>query len=371
MSGMSEGKLPFKYLGVPLSSQRISSMQCQPLVKNIVSRISCWATKLLSYAGRVQLIKSVLFGVQTYWSQIFVLPQKCLNLIQQACRVFLWTGKAEISKRALVAWEKIELPYYAGGLNIVNMKWWNKAAISKLLWNLVQKKDRLWVKWVHEYYIKGQDVGEMVIPQQSSWMVRKIIGAQAYVSQLQQGMEWVQQSSFSVRKLYKAFIGEPIKQPWAKMMCQNPAPPKVKFITWLLLHEKLATYSYLQRIGVQVEPLCYLCGADVETLNHLFFQCEFATTVWNGVVVGYGIHRRAEMWSEERAYMLTHCTTNSGYQRTYRCMLSTLVYHIWKERNHRRMQSKRSTAEQIIKQCKETVAWCGKQDKRMDRYLNV
>lgn len=148
VSGTREGQLPFKYLGVPLSSQMTSVMQCQPLVRNMMQKINCWATKFLSYAGRVQLIKSVLFGIQTYWSQVFVLPQKVLKLVQQACRVFLWTGKAELSKRALVAWEKVELPYYAGGLNIVNVKWWNRAAICKLLWRLTQKKDRIWIQWL-------------------------------------------------------------------------------------------------------------------------------------------------------------------------------------------------------------------------------
>lgn len=71
ISGMQEGQLPFKYLGVPLSTQKLSVLQCQPLVKRILQKINCWATKFLSYAGRVQRIKSVLFGIQTYWSQIF------------------------------------------------------------------------------------------------------------------------------------------------------------------------------------------------------------------------------------------------------------------------------------------------------------
>lgn len=90
VSGMVEGKLPFKYLGVPLSSQKLNVVQWQPLVHKILQRITCWAAKLLTYAGRVQLIKSVLFGVQMFWSQIFVLPQKVLKLVQAACRTFLW-----------------------------------------------------------------------------------------------------------------------------------------------------------------------------------------------------------------------------------------------------------------------------------------
>jgi hypothetical protein len=110
-----KGELPFKYLGVPLSSKKLTVIQWQPLVKKIISRIENWSSKLLSYAGRMQLIKSVLFGVQTYWSQVFALPQKVLKLIQTACRVLLWTGRSGVSKRALVAWEYICLPKTTGG----------------------------------------------------------------------------------------------------------------------------------------------------------------------------------------------------------------------------------------------------------------
>lgn len=81
ITGMNEGKLPFKYLGVPLSSQKLSVMQCQPLVQKILHKINCWATKFFSYARRVQLIKSVIFGIRVYWSQVFVLPQKVLKMV--------------------------------------------------------------------------------------------------------------------------------------------------------------------------------------------------------------------------------------------------------------------------------------------------
>lgn len=110
LSGMLEGQLPFKYLGVPLSSQRLSVMQCQTLVQKIVHRLTGWATKLLSYAGRVQLIRSVVNDMQAYWCQVFVLPQKVIKMMQAACRIFLWTGKTSMSKRALVSWENLMLP---------------------------------------------------------------------------------------------------------------------------------------------------------------------------------------------------------------------------------------------------------------------
>lgn len=60
-----KGSMPFKYLGVPLSSKKLNINQCRPLVEKVVNRIKGWTTRFLSYAGRFQLIKGELFGVET------------------------------------------------------------------------------------------------------------------------------------------------------------------------------------------------------------------------------------------------------------------------------------------------------------------
>ncbi|XP_021741986.1 uncharacterized protein LOC110708209 [Chenopodium quinoa] len=41
--GMSAGCIPFRYLGVPLSSKKLSVLQCKPLVAKITSRVDSWA----------------------------------------------------------------------------------------------------------------------------------------------------------------------------------------------------------------------------------------------------------------------------------------------------------------------------------------
>ncbi|KAH0761419.1 hypothetical protein KY290_017492 [Solanum tuberosum] len=79
------------------------TQQCMPLVEKITTKMRCWSTRLLFYSGRLQLIKFVLFGMQSYWAQIFVLPKRVIKLIEAACMNFLWTGKGEMSKKARVA----------------------------------------------------------------------------------------------------------------------------------------------------------------------------------------------------------------------------------------------------------------------------
>ncbi|XP_019241757.1 PREDICTED: uncharacterized protein LOC109221761 [Nicotiana attenuata] len=174
--GIQRGDLPVRYLGAPLSTKRISIAQCQPLIEKIVGRITSWTAKFLSYAGRIQLIKSVLFSIQTYWAQIFVLPKKIKKLIEAICRSFLWIGEGNVSKKALLAWEKVCLPKSAGGFNVMNISIWNKDAIRKQYWNLCKEKKKLWIQWMHSYYIKDRNIWEIQL-KQTSWMVSKIMKA--------------------------------------------------------------------------------------------------------------------------------------------------------------------------------------------------
>lgn len=64
--GFTEGKLHFKYLRIPLDSKKLAVHQYLPLIEKITAMVTCWSAKLLSYAGRCQLIKAVIFGIQTY-----------------------------------------------------------------------------------------------------------------------------------------------------------------------------------------------------------------------------------------------------------------------------------------------------------------
>lgn len=152
-TGMTKGDPPFRYLGVPLSSRKLNYSQCRPLVEKITARIHHWSVKSLSYAGRFQLLQSVIGGMMHFWAQLFCLPKKWIKQVLRICRIYLWTGKETPSRKASLAWEQVCLPKVCGGLNLRNMIIWNQAALLKLLWAISVKKDRLWIQWVHSYFI--------------------------------------------------------------------------------------------------------------------------------------------------------------------------------------------------------------------------
>uniref|UniRef100_M1A3K7 Reverse transcriptase n=1 Tax=Solanum tuberosum TaxID=4113 RepID=M1A3K7_SOLTU len=85
----------------------------------------------------------MLFGVQSYWAQLFIIPAKIIKLIEGLCRSYLWSGVRYVTKKALVAWKRMCSPKSAGGMGLINMQVWNKAAVVKLCWDLANKEDKL------------------------------------------------------------------------------------------------------------------------------------------------------------------------------------------------------------------------------------
>ena len=162
------------YLGVPITASRLTKLECNTLLEKILTRVRVWTTKQLSFAGRAVLINSAIFGMFNYWASIFIIPNSVIERLTQICRNFLWGGKAEYSTTPKVAWDSVCLDKTSGGLGIKDLAAWNKALIAKLVWAIENKKDLLWVKWVHGRYLKNNDWWSYSPPQDCSWYWKKI-----------------------------------------------------------------------------------------------------------------------------------------------------------------------------------------------------
>ena len=102
--GFIEGKLPFSYLGLPITASKLSKVECKTLVEKITTRITTWASRYISYAGKLVLANSVLFGIFNFWAQVFMLPQAVIDKVTKLCRNFLGGGgESEYRKVPYVA----------------------------------------------------------------------------------------------------------------------------------------------------------------------------------------------------------------------------------------------------------------------------
>lgn len=89
--GCTVGSFPFTYLGLPLGLTKPQVKDYAPLICRVEKRLSASA-QFLSYAGRLQLVKSVLSSLPTYYMCSLKLPVAVIEAIDKYRKDCLWRG---------------------------------------------------------------------------------------------------------------------------------------------------------------------------------------------------------------------------------------------------------------------------------------
>ncbi|KAL0305174.1 UNVERIFIED_CONTAM: putative ribonuclease H protein [Sesamum calycinum] len=169
-----EGHLPLRYLGLPLLASRLSISDCKPLLLKVDSRIKGWDSIQLSFAGRLQLIKSVLMSLNVYWAMAFILPKGVIREVEKRMRNFLWKGNSTVGYPK-VAWSSVCRPIEEGGLGIRDILALNKALMCRHLWNVIQdNQSSIWVRWIAHTHLRHKSVWTVDV-KGGSWGWRKLL----------------------------------------------------------------------------------------------------------------------------------------------------------------------------------------------------
>lgn len=185
------------------------------------------------------------------------------------------------------------------------------------------------------------------------------------------GQQLLFNSSFSIRKLYLGLRRNTQSVAWHRIIGSNVAPPKCIFIVWLAMLGRLSTCDNLGKVGIHVDPICSLCSREEESVNHLFFKCEFSRIIWDLVAEWSGVHRVAGDWEIVKNTLIMHCGSSTGKQKLFRLVLSVVVYQIWMERNKRKLQGLKSNIYDIVKICRFQIAICCSKDSKLARFLSL
>nr|GEV67078.1 hypothetical protein [Tanacetum cinerariifolium] len=171
----AEGILPVQYLGVPLISSRLLNQDCKILVEKARNQIGDWKNKSLSFAGRLQLCKSMISSMQVYWASVLVITMGIVRDIQQLIRGFLWCNRDYKRGKAKVAWDDIYLPIREGGLGLRFLEVFNLDIMTTHIWHIISNKDSLWVRWIYTYKLRGLTFWDICPLNAMSWGWRKLL----------------------------------------------------------------------------------------------------------------------------------------------------------------------------------------------------
>ena len=104
----------------------------QPIADKIKSKLGAWKASLLSIAGRVILVKSVIQGMMMHTISLYSWPTSLLKEVEAWVRNFIWSGDISKRKLVIVSWRRVCKPFSEGGLGLRSLYTVNEAANLKM-----------------------------------------------------------------------------------------------------------------------------------------------------------------------------------------------------------------------------------------------
>jgi hypothetical protein len=138
------GNMSFTYLGLPLGTTKRLVDDFLSLLNRIERRMM-GISSLLTYAGRLIMVNSVLSTLPTYYLGTLKMSITVIHQIDRYRKHYLW-DRGDIHRKGgcLVAWKKACLPKIQGGLGIINLRTQNTTLLLKHLHKFYNGNSRVY-----------------------------------------------------------------------------------------------------------------------------------------------------------------------------------------------------------------------------------
>lgn len=338
---------PLQYLGLPLTLGRVRLVHLQYIQDRAKNKMAGWQGKMITVAGRRELVKTVISALPVYLVTVIKPLKKFMREFDKIRRRFLWAGDGQLTGgKCKVAWTKVCTPVESGGLGIKDLELFSRSLRLRWIWFAWDSRDRPWrdlllptdnkdqqlfnaatvvtlgdgrrasfwnSRWLqgvvpkdlfpalyHHSRRKNRTVQEALV--QSRWImdidhnmtqqiIREFIGLWemlddvVLVEDQEDRIIWLHTSDgqYSARSAYGIQFEGRVRCPTAEFTWTTRAPPKCKFFTWLLLQNRIWTAACLQLRQWPNEYFCQLCFRNLETALHLVMECPVTRGSWERV----------------------------------------------------------------------------------------
>ncbi|XP_022014981.1 uncharacterized protein LOC110914501 [Helianthus annuus] len=347
-----EGKLPIKYLGVPLLASRLMIKDCKVLVERVVKRINDWKNRFLSFAGRLQLVISVLSSIHVYWASVFILPTSIIKELECKMKWFLWGYDSGSKGRAKVAWKDVCLPKSEGGLGIRRISDVNKSLMAYHIFSLLSGRKSMLTSWIDSYRLRGRSIWDIPVKSNSPWGWKKLMKCRSFFrehfwSKVGNGMttflwfdKWAAECPLHhvVTPRQMARFGFSIKSKVADAFRDGRWvwPEAWRSVYPILFQLRPLNLSTLRdKVEWMNSNGKLVPFSSKETHEHLFFECSYSKSVWFKVRCKIGMDSVIESWEDIVSRLISKAASKSVYDVAARLVVAAMAYNIWSERNSR------------------------------------
>lgn len=357
LTGFQQQNLPIKYLGVPLFMGRKRKSIFYPILKKVTDKISFWNSRILTHAGRLVLIKTVL---QTMGLHIFASIAPTLGVIRdidKVCANFFWGRQEDMHKHHWIAWSQFCLPREEGGLGLRDISDICKVYTCKLWVNFLQNQT-LWAHFMHKKYKKlaSSNFKGSIKLASPTWKRMQHIWQLSNSNEFFMAIHsWIDKGF--VFKIAWDFIRKrDCIQFSSRMIWDKHIMAKVSIFMWRLLQNGLPLDQNLKDIRIPLVSKCQCCLRGFEEdKEHLFNDGDIASQLWKHFegLMGMKISptniksRLLSWWFSSRG--------NNIYSILCKIIPSLICWNIWCARNNSFFEGQLMKAQIIMSKIHEDI----------------
>lgn len=142
---------------------------------------------------------------------------------------------------------------------------------------LHKKTDNLWVKQKNTVYLKDKAWWQYTCLTDYYWYWKKIQTIREMFAPGFTQNGWQNANGhYTIKGGYFWRIGDKEAQPQGRSVWNRMNLPKHSFICWFTMHQRQQTKARLCHLGINQDDSCPMCGTQVETIQHLFFEYSFS-----------------------------------------------------------------------------------------------
>lgn len=123
---------------------------------------------------------------------------------------------------------------------------------------------------------------------------------------------------------------------------------KVNCFSWRLALNRIPVKYNLSQRGIRCsdemcslcDEMCSLCDKEIESVDHVFAQCEFAKEVWGWISNWCGLKMINHDCLKQQIESLTSHAKSAKERNFYLVLAQAVCWIIWKTRNERTFMNK-------------------------------
>ncbi|XP_050238306.1 uncharacterized protein LOC126687794 [Mercurialis annua] len=302
--------------------------------------------------GMLQLVSSVLLNMHIYWCTTFILSSAVIKGVESLCKNFLWHGCNNNKNGSFVSWAKVCMPKFCGGLGIKSVYNWNIAASTKNIWDIISLKPTIWAIWVSVNKLKN--LSFWIRPAVVEYIKYKLgddseVAKVSRVNSLWRNNEWV----------FPDLIDECTLNIWDYV--RNNFQVQLSVKDKVPCHSSHGSFSinncwkFLKSVDSPI-PWTKIVWFTVETIDHLFFECNFSKDVWSWLLAEMNIFRSPLRWRREVSFFVRISKGKSTMAKVSNLTFCAAIYHIWRAKNDSIFNHTKPSCVQVWKKIKKDVA---------------